>query len=102
LVAQRDGGLTRRLVLMRIDGAPLMLHDEPVWEDGRVVGLTTSGGRGARTGLTLALAMIGSRAGEELRDTVVREFQIEVAGRMYPASALAAPPFDPKGERMRA
>ncbi|MEQ9257714.1 MAG: FAD-dependent oxidoreductase, partial [Roseovarius sp.] len=49
LMAQRER-LERRLVLCRVEGQPLLLHDEPVWEAGRVVGLTTSGGHGPRTG----------------------------------------------------
>jgi 4-methylaminobutanoate oxidase (formaldehyde-forming) len=89
------------MVLMQVEGAPLILHDEPVWEGERVVGLTTSGGRGARTGLTLALALIAIAPGETLAATAKRGLRIEVAGAMYPARALRAVPFDPKGERMR-
>jgi 4-methylaminobutanoate oxidase (formaldehyde-forming) len=97
LEAQR-GNLTRKLVLMQVEGDPLVLHDEPVWEAGRVVGLTTSGGRGARTGLTLAFALI------DLTDTPLadRQFEIDIAGARYPAKVLRKPPYDPKGERMRA
>ncbi|MEB8386301.1 FAD-dependent oxidoreductase [Rhodobacteraceae bacterium KMM 6894] len=101
LEAQRANGLTRRMALMQLDGAPLILHDEPVWEAGSVIGLTTSGAMGARTGLTLAFALIDIARGEKPSQTANREFEIEVAGRMYPAKALSAPPFDPKGERMR-
>lgn len=97
LEAQR-GRLTRRLVLCRIEGGPLALHDEPVWEEGRVVGLTTSGARGPRTGLTLAFALV------EESDTPLpgRRFEIEIADRRYPAKPLARPPYDPDGKRMRA
>jgi glycine cleavage system aminomethyltransferase T/glycine/D-amino acid oxidase-like deaminating enzyme len=102
LEAQRTAGHTRRMVLMQVEGAPLILHDEPLWEAGRVVGLTTSGARGARTGLMLAFAMIDIAAREKPSDTAKRQFGIDVAGCMYPATALSAPPFDPKGERMRA
>ncbi len=101
LEAQRAAGLTRRMVLMHLADGPLILHDEPVWEKGRVVGLTTSGARGARTGMTLALAMIDITPGEKPGETAKRDFRIEVAGGMYPATALSAPPFDPKGKRMR-
>jgi 4-methylaminobutanoate oxidase (formaldehyde-forming) len=97
LEAQR-GNLTRKLVLLQVEGDPLVLHDEPVWDAGRVVGLTTSGGRGARTGLTLAFALI------DLTDTPLedRQFEIDIAGARYPAKVLRKPPYDPKGERMRA
>ncbi len=101
-IAGRKNGLTRRLVLMQLDGTPLVLHDEPIWEGGRIVGLTTSGGRGARTGLTLGFGLIGVTRGETLAETCARRFEIEIADRRYRATALPAPPFDPKGERMRA
>ncbi|MFZ1467861.1 MAG: FAD-dependent oxidoreductase [Paracoccaceae bacterium] len=101
LEAQRRDGLTRRMVLLQLDGAPLILHDEPVWQAGVLVGLTTSGGRGARTGLTLALALIGIAPGETLAQITERDFRVEVAGKMHPARVLRAVPFDPKGERMR-
>ena len=99
LIAQKQNNhLSRRLVLMQVAGHPLVLHDEPVWEGDRVVGLTRSGARGPRTGLTLAFAML------ELSHTQLteRQFEIEIADRFYPATVLAKPPFDPTGKRMRA
>lgn len=97
LHAQR-GTLARRLVLCEVEGSPLVLHDEPVWENGRVVGLTTSGAHGPRTGLTLAFALV------ETTDMAMadRRFKIEIAGQRYEARPLAHPPYDPKGKRMRA
>ena len=97
LEAQR-GQIARRLVLCEVEGGPLVLHDEPVWEDGRIVGLTTSGARGPRTGLTLAFAMV------EVTDAPMtgRRFEIEIAGQRYQARPLARPPHDPEGKRMRA
>ena len=74
LEAQRNAGASRRMVLMQVEGAPLILHDEPVWEAGRVIGLTTSGAKGARTGLTLALRhdrhSAGREAGSDSRQTI--------------------------------
>lgn len=102
LERQKAQGITRRLCLFAVEGGPLLLHDEPVWEAGRVVGLTTSGGRGPRTGLDLCFGLIEVAGGETLAQTAEREFEIEVAGARYPARVLVRPPFDPAGERMRA
>ena len=102
LEAQRASGLCQRLVLMQIEGDALMLHDEPVYEAGRHVGLTTSGGRGPRTGLNLCFAIVQTQPRETLAETCSRSFAVRVAGRDYPAIPLRRPPFDPKGERMRA
>lgn len=102
LLAQKDGGITQRLVLFQMPLNCLMLHDEPIWEAGRVVGLTTSGARGGRTGLNLCFGMVKSTPGEKLAATCARRFEIEVAGQRYSAIALTQPPYDPKGTRMRA
>ncbi|MCG7521392.1 FAD-dependent oxidoreductase [Ruegeria sp. Ofav3-42] len=101
LSAQKEQGLTRRQVMFDIPSHPLVLHDEPIWENGRVIGMTTSGARGVRTGLTLALGMIEVSSGEKLSATCERKFEIEVAGVRHQANVLMRPPFDPKGERMR-
>lgn len=101
LEQQRANGLQQRLVLLQIDGDALMLHDEPIFEAGRHVGLTTSGARGPRTGMNLCFAMIKTAPGETATETKARAFTVRVAGRDYPATPLPRPPFDPKGERMR-
>ncbi|MEO0379579.1 MAG: FAD-dependent oxidoreductase, partial [Pseudomonadota bacterium] len=102
LTAQRETGVTQRLVLLNIEGEALMLHDEPIFENGVAVGLTTSGGRGARTGLNLAFGLVQTTPGEKLIDTRAREFDIQVADRTYGARPLARVPYDPDGKEMRA
>ena len=102
LKRQRNAGIEQRLVLMEIAGAALMLHDEPVFENGHHVGLTNSGGRGPRTGLNLCFAMVETAPGEALSETCARTFSVRVAGQTYAAQPLRRPPFDPMGERMRA
>ncbi|PZF75197.1 oxidoreductase [Aestuariivirga litoralis] len=102
LERQRQQGLTQRMVLLSVEGSPLVVHDEPVMEHGAVVGLTTSGARGARTGLTLALALVKVAPGETAAQTAQRNFEVEIAGSRYKAAVLARPPHDPRGERMTA
>ncbi|MEX0284945.1 MAG: FAD-dependent oxidoreductase [Paracoccaceae bacterium] len=102
LLKQKDEGVTQRLILLKVEGEALMLHDEPVFEGGVHVGLTTSGGRGPRTGLNLCFAMVSVALGETLAATCEREFTVRVAGQDYSAQPLRRPPFDPSGERMRA
>ncbi|MEO3413201.1 FAD-dependent oxidoreductase [Roseovarius sp. CAU 1744] len=101
LLAQREA-LTRRLYLFEVGGAALLLHDEPIWEGKRVVGLTTSGARGARTGKNLCFGLIRTAPDATRTETAQRRFEIEVAGQRHPAWVLTEAPFDPKGERMRA
>ncbi len=101
LKKQKLEGVLRRLILMQIEGEALLLHDEPVFEAGRHVGLTTSGARGPRTGLNLCFAMVRTDRSETLRETCARDFSVRVAGKDYPVKPLRLPPFDPTGERMR-
>ncbi len=101
LLTQKAEGVRRRLHLFEIAGRPLVLHGEPISEGGAVVGLTTSGARGARTRKGLALGLVAVAAGERPAETARRAFEIEIAGRLYPARVLDRPPFDPTGERMR-
>ena len=89
------GDPRQRLVLLALQTHPLILHDEPIWQGSRVIGLTTSGARGARTGLTLALGLIEANAD-------ATHVGIEVAGIRHTARSLVRPPFDPGSERMRA
>jgi 4-methylaminobutanoate oxidase (formaldehyde-forming) len=102
LEQQKVQGVVQRLILLQVQGNALMLHDEPVFEDGLHVGLTTSGGRGPRTGLNLCFAMISVQVGETQAQTCTRRFTIRVAGQDFAANPLRRPPFDPSGERMRA
>lgn len=102
LATQKAEGVRRRLILMQIQGAALMLHDEPVFEAGRHVGFTTSGGRGPRTGLNLCFALVSTAPGETLAETCSRHFTVKVAGQSFAAQPLLRPPFDPTNERMRA
>lgn len=67
---QREEGLNQRLILLEIEGDALMLHDEPVFEAGRHVGLTTSGARGQRTGLNLCFALVRTQLDEHWQKPV--------------------------------
>jgi glycine cleavage system aminomethyltransferase T len=97
LLSQRQNGLKNRLVMLEVSGMPLLLHDEPVLEDGRVIGFTTSGGYGPRTGLHLAFAYVALSD----KPLLERRFHVNVAGQLYSAIARIEPVFDPKQKRMR-
>ncbi len=102
LTQQKAEGLSRRMVLFDLPSHPLVLHDEPIWHKGAVVGLTTSGARGVRTGKTLAFGLISITAGESLKDIAKHQYEIEIAGQRHAATTLLRPPFDPNGIRMKA
>jgi len=102
LLRQKEGGVERRLLQFQVErGTPLLLHDEPIYRDGELVGRTTSGGRGFRTGLTLALGTVAAEPGTSRAELLEGPYEIGVAGERFRLSALARAPYDPDGLRMR-
>ena len=98
LMKQRDAGVTRCLCLFHVQGEPLLLHDEPILFNGRVVGMTTSGALGVRTGMSLAIGLIKKKPGESIRDISTKTYKIEVAGVRYPAIVLTRAAHDPDNQ----
>jgi len=102
LLAQRERGVSRRLLMFALDGAdPLLLHDEPVYRDGALAGHTTSGGRGFRVEKTLCMAYVACAPGMSKRDLLKGDYQISVADERFPLRPLARPAYDPDAIRLR-
>jgi glycine cleavage system aminomethyltransferase T/glycine/D-amino acid oxidase-like deaminating enzyme len=102
LLRRRDGRAKRRLLQFLLsDPGPLLYHDEPIWADGRMVGRTTSGSYGHTLGGAVALGYVAD-AERAIADLVAgANFEIEIAGRRFPATVSLAPMYDPKGLRIR-
>ncbi|MDJ0685704.1 MAG: FAD-dependent oxidoreductase [Alphaproteobacteria bacterium] len=95
---EKQDGPTRKLVLFDIEAADAdVINDEPVFQNGSVVGWVTSGGYAHHIGKSVALGYVPSALAGS-----TDSFEIEIMGEMRPASILADPPFDPAGARMRA
>ncbi|MCA3446334.1 MAG: FAD-dependent oxidoreductase [Rhodobacter sp.] len=109
LLAQKAefGAATRdRTVAIRVPGAtaeagPYLIHNEPIWKDGALVGHVTSGGWGWRLGAMVGLATLHRAAGVT-RDWIdAGGFAVQIAGQHYPVDAQLAPFYDPAGTIMR-
>ena len=76
---------------------------ELVLRDGAAVGQVTSGAWGETVGGCVGLAYIRHPDGRVLTPDVVRagEYQVNVGGRLYPATVHLRPPFDPAGDRIK-
>lgn len=86
---QASGG-ARRLVAFAVDADEAdAVGDEPVWQDGNVVGWVMSGGYGHCTGRSIALGSTDSG------------FEIEILAERRPAQRIDRPLYDPEGARMR-
>jgi len=96
LARQRDAGVKRVLLQFRLnDPEPLMIHNEPIIADGAIVGYTTSAMFGHTLGASIALGYVPVELAE------YDQWQIEVTGRRYSATASRKPMYDPTGERAR-
>ena len=68
---------------------------EPIFRNGEGIGRVSSGAYGYSVGMSLALGYVrDADPGERV--------EVMVLGRPHGATILAEPPFDPKGERLRA
>ncbi len=102
LLEARTADQSKRLTQFAVvDAHPLLLHDEPIYRDGRCIARTTSGARGFRTGLSLCFAYLPTRGGLDAALEGQR-YEIEVAGERFALRPLTRPPYDPAGARMRA
>jgi len=99
LERERLEGVTKRFVLLTVEAgdcdAPYM---STLWHGGKVVGETTSGNWGYRTGKSIALGML--RADLAVPGT---EIEVEIYGDRFKATVEPdGPLFDPNNERLRA
>ena len=108
LVKQREtfGTATQyRTVSLRLreataEAGPYLIHNEPIWRDGEIVGYVTSGGWGWRVEAMIGLASLYRTEGVSA-DWLKGEFQVQIAGVLHPIDVQLAGFYDPKGEIMR-
>ncbi|WP_170763827.1 FAD-dependent oxidoreductase [Ruegeria lacuscaerulensis] len=80
---------------------PYLIHNEPIWKDGKIVGHVTSGDWGFRLEQMIGLASLENSDGVSKSWIDEGGFEVQIAGQMYPITAQLAPFYDPKGEIMR-
>ncbi len=98
LLRQKAEGLTRMLCcLVLADPQRVVLGNEPVFEDDRLVSRVTSGGYGYYVGESIAYAYLPVRLA-----TLGAEVSIEVDGMRIPATVQRDPRHDPTGSRIKA
>ena len=103
LISQRERGVTKRLVqFLLLDPEPLLYHYEPVWRDGELTGYITSGAYGHRLGGAVGLGYVSHQDGVSREFVESGQYQIEIAGRRFPAKATLKPLYDPQGACLRA
>jgi glycine cleavage system aminomethyltransferase T/glycine/D-amino acid oxidase-like deaminating enzyme len=103
LAKKAKGPLTRRLVQVLVqDPEPLMYHAEVVRRDGVAVGYVRAASYGHTLGGAVGLAMIEPKAPVDAAYLGSGAWQVEIAGKLYPASVSARPLYDPQMQRIHA
>ena len=97
---EKQQGVTKRFVTLTLDdpGACDAPYMSTLWHDGRIVGETTSGGWGYRTGKSIALGMLRN-------DLTVpgTKIDVEIFGDRFKATVQQDKPlWDPENLRLRA
>jgi dimethylglycine dehydrogenase len=95
--AVKQSSISTKLVYVEVEPGNCDVHGgEPVFSDGRIVGVSTSGGYGHYTGKSLGFAYVEP----ELAAPGTR-LVIEVLGEARNAEVLSEPVYDPRNERLR-
>lgn len=98
LCRQRDAGIMRTLVTLRVDaGNADAMGNEPVSCDGRVVGYVSSGGYGHSVDASIALAYVSTDVAE-----MGTALEIDILNESRAATVVADSLYDPHSLRLRA
>ncbi len=103
LAHKERGTPSKRLLQFKLDDANEMLyHEEPIFADGRAVGVITSGMFGHRVDASLGMGYVKMPHAVTSDWIAATRFEIGVGDHRVRAVAQLAPWYDPKGARIRA
>lgn len=103
LAKKAEGPPRRRIVQILVkDPEPQMFHAEVVKRDGKVVGYVRAASYGFTVGGAVGLVMI--EAGEPIDQAYLDRgtWEVDIAGKAYPAVASIRPLYDPEMKRVKA
>ncbi|MGB7905310.1 MAG: FAD-dependent oxidoreductase [Steroidobacteraceae bacterium] len=102
LARKAKGPLQRRLVSILVqDPEPQMFHAEIVRRDGRAVGYVRAASYGHTLGGAVGLAFLEPQQTVDETYLTSGTWEVEIAGKLYPATVSARPLYDPKGDRIK-
>lgn len=97
LIHQRDGGIARRLVTIRIESqSASVLANESVYHQGRLVGRVTSGGFAHTLRHDVAMALLPADL-----TAPATELEVRILGEKRKAHVIPDSPYDPEALRSR-
>jgi glycine cleavage system T protein len=102
LLRQRHFGLDKRLVQFKLKSPePLLYHNEPIWRGAAIVGFIRSGMYAHTLGAAVGLGYVSGLEGAPSPGVGADDYEIEVAGIRYPATASLRPLYDPSNLRIK-
>jgi glycine cleavage system T protein len=102
LERQKESGLTRRLVHFLMDDPdPILLHDEPIFRNRELVGMTTSGSFGYTLGRSVGMGYVDMPESADQAWFEDASYMIELGGSQFAAKAGIRPFYDPANMRVR-
>ena len=103
LIKIREQKLKKKLIILslknNIPGFPLLLHDEPILCDGKIIGKTTSGNYSFNYKKNMAFGYVNS--GFELNSFVGKSLEIEVEKSKYECSMETQTLHDPENKILK-
>ena len=95
----REKGFNNKLVTLEIHNPKDadVLGNNPIYENGSVIGRATGGDYGFRLGKSIALGMVKPELG-----SVGQKLKVEILGEKYDATILDESPYDPENKLLRA
>lgn len=102
LEKQKAEGLKRRVVFLRLESPePILLHDEPILRNDKIVGRTTSAAYGYTVGSSVAQGYVEVPTSDWKSWLSDGRFEVELAGVRHKAICQARPFYDPDNVRIR-
>ncbi|AFZ42605.1 aminomethyltransferase [Halothece sp. PCC 7418] len=86
LAKQKAEGLQRRLVGLEMQGRGIARHDYPILQEGKEVGIVTSGTLSPTLGKAIALGYVPKSLAK-----VGQALEVEIRGKKYPAQVVKKP-----------
>jgi glycine cleavage system aminomethyltransferase T/glycine/D-amino acid oxidase-like deaminating enzyme len=102
LLKQKAQGVRQKLVQFLLkDPAPMLYHNEPVWQGDRIAGYIRSGMYCHSLGAAGGLGYVTAADGGPVGAIGAEDYEIEIAGVRYPAIASLKPLYDPTNGKIR-
>lgn len=102
LEKQKAEGVKRRVVFLRLESPePILLHDEPILRNDKIVGRTTSAAYGYTVGSSVAQGYVEVPTSDWKSWLSDGRFEVELAGVRHKAGCQARPFYDPDNVRIR-